>query len=220
VAPHAAASVSPAVAPAAQFSVRAAVRQRWHDACSPHVTRVGMRWHGHRSPERVVRLPKSLAQWLCARRLVPQHGGHSNAPQNIPQDAGEHGQPGGVWCVPRTRDFAGCGGQDIAVRAASQPRQFRSHLGHAIRRAQRVGDGLGHALRCRRQAAAAAADGGGRRGLERRPDLDLQAAARSQVPRWRARAGQGCGGQSHPLDRPRLHGPDDQGPAEGADGRR
>ena len=68
--------------------------------------------------------------------------------------------------------------------------------------------------------AAATADGGGRRGLERRPHLDVQAAARPQVPRRRAGAGQGRGGEPHALDSARLHGADDQGAAEGARCRR
>ena len=77
--------------------------------------------------------------------------------------------------------------------------------------------GLGHALRRRRASSQPQ-----RQMVEseevssRRPDLDLQAARRSQVPRRRAGARQGRGREPHALDGPRLHGPDAQGDPEGA----
>ena len=115
----------------------------------------------------------------------------------------------------------GAAARTLKFRAAGQPRQFRSDLGDPVCRAQRLGDGLGHALRRRRQAAAAAADGGRPRrspsdGLtwtfRLRPGLKfhdgepvLAKDVVASLTRWYGA---------------RSHGPDDQGDPERADRRR
>ena len=59
-----------------------------------------------------------------------------------------------------------------------------------------------------------------RGGVRRRPDLDLPPAAGAQIPRRRAGAGQGRGGEPDALVGARSDGPDDQGDPERAHRRR
>ena len=66
----------------------------------------------------------------------------------------------------------------------------------------------------------AAPDGRSRGSVGGRPDLDVPAAARPEIPRWRAGAGEGRGGEPHPLVGARSDGADAQGDPERARRRR
>ncbi len=166
-------------------------------------------------------LPKHLAEWRCARRPVPQIGGHSDAPQNLSQDIGEHRQPSGGRRFPAPAISQGAAAKALRFVPQANLANFDPIWGtqYVVRNASAmVWDtlyGVNDKLQPQRQMVEGeevSSDGltwtfklrSGLKFHDGEPVLAKDVVA--SLTRWM---------------RPRLHGPDDQGAAEGADrGRR
>ena len=119
------------------------------------LTRVGMRWPATARPSV---LPCCLNVWQYGAALdgrSRKHGGHRDAPQNLPQDIGEHGQPGGGSArFPAPAISQGAAAKTLRFVPQANLANFDPIWGtqYVVRNASAAG--LGHALRRRRASCS------------------------------------------------------------------